>query len=122
MQLFNDLYSIISADSTSARYSIVLNPEHAIYKAHFPGNPITPGVCTIQIAQNLLCQHLGRKLTLVGIKNVKFLQPIVPSESKTFDVVFKSITSEQTTVSATVDFLCEHTTYARLSLSFSYDS
>lgn len=122
MQLFNDLYSIVATDSAHPRYSIVLNPAHPIYMAHFPGNPITPGVCTIQIAQNLLCLHLGRELSLVSIKNVKFLQPIVPSEGKIFDVVFKSVNTEQDKVSAMVDFLCEHITYARLSLTFSYDN
>ena len=33
---------------------IRLNPDHEIYRAHFPGNPITPGVCIVQIISEVL--------------------------------------------------------------------
>ena len=56
MKLLNDLYSIISRTDGEGRcdFTIELNPQHFIYKAHFPGEPITPGVCIMQIAKELL--------------------------------------------------------------------
>ena len=35
-------------------YRVSLNASHIIYEAHFPGNPVTPGVCIIQIVKELV--------------------------------------------------------------------
>ena len=45
MRLINKMFSIVSEGET---VRIQLHPEHVIYQAHFPGSPITPGVCIIQ--------------------------------------------------------------------------
>ena len=56
MKLIDSLYKVISdtRSETGHVFSIELDPEHFIYKAHFPGEPITPGVCIMQIAKELL--------------------------------------------------------------------
>lgn len=57
-----------------------LDPEHFIYKAHFPGEPITPGVCILQIASELLSLSLGKDVEVRCVRNVKFLQVLVPDK------------------------------------------
>ena len=66
MKLLNSLYSIVSESVTESGrdYNIVLDAEHFIYKAHFPGEPITPGVCIMQIAVELLSLHCGKPLAI----------------------------------------------------------
>ena len=61
MKFLNNLYHIVSKDvvDASIRYNIHLDASHFIYQAHFPDEPITPGVCIIQIAKELLEEHLG---------------------------------------------------------------
>ncbi len=84
MILKNSLYTIVSADAQSGGlpcYDIALRADHPIYQAHFPGQPITPGVCIIQIAKELLEEHLGRQLLIRAIKNVKFVGIISPVET-----------------------------------------
>lgn len=83
MKLKNELYKVTDKTLTGseASYDIALNPEHFIYQAHFPGEPVTPGVCIIQIAQELLEDVLGKALMLVKVKNVKFLSVISPLQS-----------------------------------------
>ena len=46
MKLRDSLYTIVSEFKGDGRhdFNIKLDPEHFIYKAHFPGEPITPGV------------------------------------------------------------------------------
>ena len=75
MKLLNSLYSIVSESVTESGrdYNIVLDAEHFIYKAHFPGEPITPGVCIMQIAVELLSLHCGKPLAIDTVKNIKFL-------------------------------------------------
>ena len=80
MKLLNSLYKIVSkgVQESSLRYDIQLDASHFIYQAHFPGEPITPGVCVIQMAKELLEDHLQRPLAVSTVKNVKFLAVISP--------------------------------------------
>jgi 3-hydroxyacyl-[acyl-carrier-protein] dehydratase len=79
---------------TGFDYTIELNSEHFIYQAHFPENPVTPGVCIIQIIKEILTEILQCNLFLKKINNVKFLNVINPLENK--EVTFSiSISSEE---------------------------
>ena len=84
MQLKNNLYQIIRQEAdgeTATLFELRLNPECFIYKAHFPGQPITPGVCIVQMGKELLEEMTGKALNIVFVKNVKFLSVLVPQES-----------------------------------------
>ena len=72
------LYELVQADDLGA--TVRLLPESAVYRGHFPGYPITPGVCIVQIALELVGQagHSG----LVAAKNIKFTSPVFPEEGK----------------------------------------
>lgn len=77
MKLNGSFFEIISA-TVPASYRIRLNPGHEIYKAHFPEQPITPGVIIVRMAMELLSEALGRKAHLVGAPNIKFSSPLFP--------------------------------------------
>lgn len=89
MQLKNNLYKIISKeeDSSMVNYTIELNPSCVIYQAHFPKEPITPGVCIVQIGKELIEELLTEKMSvsckleIVKVKNVKFLSVIAPRDT-----------------------------------------
>lgn len=89
MILRDQLYSVYNKkkEGDSFIYTIELNPQHFIYKAHFPSEPITPGVCIVQIAKELLEDALGEMLEIKIVKNVKFISTITPD--KNIHVVFK---------------------------------
>lgn len=63
-----------------AEFRIKLNAENFIYQAHFPNNPITPGVCLIQISTELFAMLKGENFNIKTLKNVKFIAPINPLE------------------------------------------
>jgi 3-hydroxyacyl-[acyl-carrier-protein] dehydratase len=92
MELKNDFFGVknVVQTATGFDYSIELNSDHFIYKAHFPDNPITPGVCIIQIVKELLEGTIKSKLFLKKIDNVKFLNVINPLENNvvTFSISF----------------------------------
>ena len=60
--LIDSLFTIRSREETPAGCTYVLAPDagHAIYAAHFPGNPVTPGVCIIQTVKELAERSIGR--------------------------------------------------------------
>lgn len=70
-------YSII--DDHIADFQIQINKDHSIYQGHFPGNPITPGVCIIQIARELFAFSQKTNFLIKKIKSIKFTQPIIPT-------------------------------------------
>ena len=59
------LYNVVSREEGAA--TVRLLPESPIYKAHFPGYPVTPGVTLVQMALELM----GRKLA--SAKDIKFV-------------------------------------------------
>lgn len=58
--------------------SVFLNKDHDVFKGHFPGNPVTPGVCMMQIIKELCEEILDEKLMLKTASNVKFMALINP--------------------------------------------
>ncbi len=83
MILKNSLYKVLhkETDVSGITYSVELDSEHFIFKAHFPGQPIMPGVCIVQMVKELLEDSLGKSLCISRIKNVKFLSAISPQET-----------------------------------------
>ena len=87
------LYETVSMDAAGA--TIRLLPESPVYQGHFPGYPITPGVCLVEIALELMGEmadqvgHDGKKdqvghegkVRLVAAKNIKFTNPVLPTET-----------------------------------------
>ena len=93
MRLQNNLYTIVShwQDESSATFQVRLHPEWAIYKAHFPGHPITPGVCIVQMMQELLQEYAHRELNLLQAKTVKYTAIISPEETAELTVAFSKV-------------------------------
>ena len=93
MILKNQLYKIENkqVDGDSANYVVGLNSDCFIYKAHFPNNPITPGVCIVQTARELLEDIVGRPLEITEAKDVKFLNILSPNDHKQVTFSFSDI-------------------------------
>ncbi len=121
MRLTEGFFIIESTNDSDNGFEAVLrtNPEHPIYKSHFPGSPITPGVCVIQAAGELLENKLGHKLYLQSIKNVKFLMVIIPEEGKKIRYSFSNIVEDENGVKAQVVVSDDAMVYAKMSLIFS---
>lgn len=55
--------------------TVIINREHDVFKGHFPGNPILPGVVSMQMVRE--CAG-GADTFFSYVKEVKYLQPIIP--------------------------------------------
>lgn len=83
--LLADLYTISDfkeTDEKTLSLTVKINPDHLIFKGHFPKNPITPGVAILQILKNCLEQHFENKLFMQSTSNVKFLSPVLPKNQQ----------------------------------------
>jgi len=84
----------VSPEKSTAKSIIILNPGHEIFKGHFPGNPVLPGVCMIQIIKELVAEISGKTLMLVTGNTIKFQNPVVPEANKEITADFKLKQSE----------------------------
>lgn len=119
MKLRDNLYSISDVQQApeSVTYSILLNKDCIIYQAHFPGMPITPGVCIVQITEELLSDYLQKPLQLTSIRNAKFLSILKPTDHVVL-VHLKGIkeAEDKVTAQAVIDDN-EGTVYAKISFT-----
>lgn len=118
MKLLNSLYNIISETSVDCihEFNIRLNAGHDIYAAHFPGEPITPGVCILQIANELLEYHMGCSLALKTVKNVKFLSIISPVQNPDVKYTIQKLAEEGDVFKAQISVTHEDILFAKLSI------
>ncbi|SRX72228.1 hotdog family protein [Aequorivita antarctica] len=81
--LIEGLYSLSETETTpeGVLAKVHLNKDHAIFKGHFPGNPVMPGVCMIQIIKELTEKSTGKKLFLAVSSNIKFMAIINPEKN-----------------------------------------
>lgn len=124
MNFLDNLFILNSIDGTENGFTAILrcNPEHLIYQAHFPGNPITPGACLLQTAGELLQHKLGRPLFLKSSKNVKYLNVLIPAEDKEVRFTFSNLAESETECKAQVVIADEAQVYTKMSLTFSYEA
>jgi 3-hydroxyacyl-[acyl-carrier-protein] dehydratase len=80
--LINKLYTIrhleIGQDRSGIVADIELDPHHPVFEGHFPGNPLLPGVCTVQIIKELLEEAFKESLVMTRAKSIKYLGFVDP--------------------------------------------
>lgn len=103
----DNLYTVTCMDRERSAVDVALCPDSIIYRAHFPERPVTPGVCIIQAAVELLGLLHGREYVLQEVSAAKFLRVISPLDMQLVSYVFtKSAPSERgDTVKACVTVL-----------------
>lgn len=117
MKLKNSLYTITRQDTQEigASYDLTLHAGHVIYQAHFPGQPITPGVCIIQIAKELLEDYVGQPLEVQRVKNIKFLSVISPVETPAVTYLLQKVTQDDAGYKAQVEVVTGDKALAKIS-------
>lgn len=121
MQLLNDLYTLSHSQiaETEGQFHLQLQATHIIYMSHFPGMPVTPGVCLCAIARELVEQTVGKPLQLTAVKNAKFLKVLSPEVYPNVAAKVKRVaTNSDGMVTAQVSIeTLEGEAFAKLSIS-----
>jgi 3-hydroxyacyl-[acyl-carrier-protein] dehydratase len=89
MILLNDFYTILQKETSLgvAKAKISINKNHRILEGHFPGLPVVPGVCMLQIVREIMEVTSGKELKISGADNMKFLSVINPEQNDIVDVL-----------------------------------
>ncbi len=80
--VLDDFYELIhtSIAGDSAVTTLKINQDHELYKGHFPGRPVTPGVVLMHLFKEEAERILDKKLQLVRADNVKFTAVFDPTQ------------------------------------------
>src|SRR5262245_1870339 len=94
--LTDSLYTIknISAENNIIEAIIELNEHHDIFKGHFPGRPVLPGVCMLQITKEILETFFQRSVQLSKADDIRFLAMVDPTQNKELKFVIQYDLSE----------------------------
>lgn len=78
--LKNNFYHItaLTHQDNTITAALALNSEHPIFAGHFPGQPVVPGACMLQIVKEVLSDTLSMGCQLKKANNLKFIAPVDP--------------------------------------------
>ena len=88
MILLNDFYTMAQFEPApgAIKAKISINKDHSILEGHFPGLPIVPGVCMMQIIREIMEVMSGKELELTAADSMKFLSVINPNQNSEVEV------------------------------------
>ncbi len=97
---------------------LTINKDHRIFEGHFPGQPVVPGVCMMQIILELMEQVTEKRLKLLTAQDMKFLAVINPQENNKVSAVVKYTEIENATFSATATIFSNETVHFKFKGQF----
>jgi 3-hydroxyacyl-[acyl-carrier-protein] dehydratase len=88
MILLDDFFRIgvSTGNPGSVRATLTINAAHRIFEGHFPGQPVVPGVCMMQMVKEVLEGAIRQPLQLRHADHAKFLTPIDPRQAETVEL------------------------------------
>lgn len=101
--LANNFYTIsdLTNEEGSVKAELVIDADHKIFEGHFPGQPVTPGVCMMQIVKEITETVIGVPTQLIRADEMKFLSIIDPQKNNRIVANIKyTITEDKVSVVA----------------------
>lgn len=79
--LKNNFFIITNIDGEGDSFNVMLtlNAGHRIFDGHFPGRPVVPGACLMQMVKEITETVLDTGLTLLRADHLKFIAVIDPT-------------------------------------------
>jgi len=78
--LKGSLYKIVSLEQkdNAIKAVIEINKDSDIFSGHFPGQPVLPGACMLQMVKEILESTFDKTLRLKKADQIKFLRVVDP--------------------------------------------
>lgn len=85
--VIKDLYTYRLKGREDNRIDATLDIDfnHPLYSGHFPGSPITPGVCQLLMVKEILEKELEKNLMLTKARQIKFTAVHEPGSQTEID-------------------------------------
>ncbi|MGM9758818.1 MAG: beta-hydroxyacyl-ACP dehydratase [Parabacteroides sp.] len=88
MRLENDYYTWTGQEPTYMEgvFRLRLQKDCPVYQGHFPGNPVAPGVCNMQVIRECAEQLAGCKLYVRHLKKCRLITVLKPDNQSELTV------------------------------------
>lgn len=90
--LIKDYYTInevLKQEDGATLFQISLRPDCSVYEGHFPGEPISPGVCNIQMIKECAEQVAGKSLLLNNLQQCRLTTLVTPIQHSQVEVMIR---------------------------------
>ncbi|MDR3350907.1 MAG: beta-hydroxyacyl-ACP dehydratase [Prevotellaceae bacterium] len=86
--LLNQFFTIeaFSKDAAAFRAVVRINEGHPVFAGHFPGQPVVPGVFTLQMIKECMAYAWEKEVRFAAIQNCKFSRTILPGERRLLEI------------------------------------
>ena len=122
--LVEDFYKITGLESRENLIvgEIQLNPEHPLYRGHFPQQAVVPGVMQIQIIKELMEAALVSTMMIKEVIVAKYLRLITPFETSELQIQIDYKSTETGEYLANAVVSKGETTFSKVKLKLSESS
>ncbi len=104
MSATNDLFNFekIEHQDSTILVTLLVSKDSKILEGHFPGHPVVPGACMLQIVKEVLENSFNQALILKKAEQLKFMAMIDPSNTQSvqLDIDYKSLEDGNVAVNA----------------------
>ena len=75
-----------------------ISPELAFFEGHFEGQPLMPAAAQLQMLQAFIQSLKGAEMSILGGRNIKFTQRILPDEEIVLELIRKNASTLEFTL------------------------
>lgn len=97
MMLIPNYYTIaesVKLGDNEYRFTVILDKSCDIYRGHFPDEPISPGVCNIEMILECAGAAIERELSLKKIERCRLTKVVSPETTPILDISIKLNSTE----------------------------
>jgi 3-hydroxyacyl-[acyl-carrier-protein] dehydratase len=100
--MLSDYYTVNRQrnEGDTAVFEVSLNPASAVYRGHFPNQPVAPGVCNIQMIKECVERLTGRALRMSYLAQCRLTTLLTPQQYPDLQVRIRLLENSDTLVRA----------------------
>ncbi|MGZ3874874.1 MAG: hypothetical protein ACXVJD_18280 [Mucilaginibacter sp.] len=104
MEAAAELFKIekLTHEAQMINATLAVNPHSPIFKGHFPGQPVVPGACMLQLVKDILEDVLENKIQLKKASQLKFIRMIDPTITRSvqLELSYKYVDGDAVSINA----------------------
>ena len=111
--LLDNFFTIRNLEVTGfdVKAELLINTGHKIFEGHFPGQPVVPGVCMMQMVKEIMEQVTNKKTDLLKAHEMKFLAIIDPQQNNIISATLKYSLEENGNMNVVASFFKDELTH-----------
>ncbi|MEI6124872.1 MAG: 3-hydroxyacyl-ACP dehydratase [Bacteroidota bacterium] len=119
--LLHSFFKIVSTTQQSEKnlVEVEINASHKIFEGHFPGNPVVPGVCLVQMIRETIEVLQHKTFRLKKADEIKFMNMVVPPQNCKLTLEIQQRTKTENPYAYSVIITDGQTVFLKTKMDFS---